>query len=301
MPQSFPYVLNVVSAEADALAGPLRAAAAEFGTAGEIVWLAPERAFDIPFLGRPSEVLAAARATAAGMNADINVVPAEQRRKKLLIADMESTIIDCECLDELADLAGLKDKIAPITKRTMRGEIDFEQALRERVAMLKGLPVAALEQVYEQRVHLNPGAREVVASMRAYGALTLLVSGGFSFFAERVAKGCGFDRWQANRLVIEGGKLTGEVADPILDRDAKLRALEAAVAELNIDFADTIAVGDGANDVAMIERAGLGVGYYPKPILAKAADAVIAHSDLTTLLYLQGYSKKEISTARPLQ
>ena len=294
MPQPFPFVLNVVSGDADALAGPLRAAAAEFGAAGEIEWLAPERAFDLPFLDRPGEVLAAARSAAGAVPADINVVPSEPRRKKLLIADMESTVIDCECLDELADLAGLKEEIAPITERTMRGELDFEQALRERVAMLRGLPVAALEQVYRERVHLNPGARELVAAMRAHGALTMLVSGGFSFFTERVSATCGFDRWQANRLVIEDGKLTGEVTDPILDRDAKQRALEAAAAELRIDFADVVAVGDGANDVTMIERAGLGVGFHPKPILANAADAVIAHSDLSTLLYLQGYSESEI-------
>ena len=294
MPQPFPFLLNVVSGEGDALAGPLRGAAAEFGAVGEIAWLAPERAFDLPFLDHPGEVLAAARSAAGAMPADINVVSTKWRRKKLLIADMESTIIDCECLDELADLAGLKEKIAPITERTMRGELDFEQALRERVAMLKGLPIAALEQVYRERVRLNPGARTLVATMRANGALTMLVSGGFDYFTQRVADACGFDRWQANRLMIADGRLTGEVADPILDRDAKLRALEAAVAERRIGFADTLAVGDGANDVAMIERAGLGVGFYPKPILAKAADAVIAHSDLTALLYLQGYSESEI-------
>lgn len=294
MSQPFPYVLNVVSPEAGALAGPIRAAAAEFGAAGEIAWLAPERAFDIPFLDRPGEVLAAARAVALGMAADVNAVPAERRRKTLLIADMESTIIDCECLDALAAIAGLEKEIAPITERAMRGEIDFERALRERVAMLKGVPVAALEQVYREHVHLNPGARELVATLRAHGALTILVSGGFSFFTERVAKECGFDRWRANRLVTEHDKLTGAVADPILDRGSKLRALEAAVGELHIGFADALAVGDGANDVAMVERAGLGVGYYPKPILAQAADAIVAHTDLTTLLYLLGYSEDQI-------
>ncbi|HEY4112737.1 MAG TPA: phosphoserine phosphatase SerB [Rhizomicrobium sp.] len=294
MADPFPYVLNVVSADADALAGPLRAAAAGHGAAGEIDWLSPDRAFDLPFLDQPEAVLAAARAAAAGTQADINAVPAANRRKTLLIADMESTIIDCECIDELADFAGLKDKIAPITERTMRGEIDFKAALRERMALLKGLPTSALEQVYAERVHLNPGARELVATMKAHGAFTMLVSGGFGFFAERVAQDCGFDTWQANKLEIVDGKLTGEVGEPILDRAAKLRALEQAVREHGLSHEDTAAIGDGANDLAMIERAGLGVGYYPKPVLAAAALAIIAHTDLRTLLYLQGYRDTEI-------
>lgn len=296
MPQPFPFVLNVISAEADALAGPLRALAAEHGAAaGEIAWLAPARAFDIPFLDRPAEVLAAARAEAGALPADINVVPVANRRKKLLIADMESTIIGCEIVDELADFAGCREEIVAITERAMRGEVEFEPALRERVALLKGLPVETLERVYRDRVRFNPGARELVATMRAHGATTTLVSGGFSFFTERVVRDCGFDRWRSNMLVIENGKLTGAVAEPILGREAKLHALEDAVAELNIGFEDTIAVGDGANDLAMIERAGFGVAWHAKPILACAADAVIAHSDLTALLYLQGYGLAAIS------
>jgi phosphoserine phosphatase len=295
MPEPFPFVLNVVSEDADALAGPLRAAAAKHGAAGEIRWLSPDRAFDLPFLDQPDAVLAAARAGLGEARADINVVPSANRRKTLLIADMESTIIDCECLDELADFAGLKNRIAPITRRTMRGELDFRQALRDRVALLKGLPAFTLEQVYRERVHLNPGARELVATMKANGAFTMLVSGGFGFFAERVARDCGFDTWQANTLVIADGKLTGEVGEPILDRNAKLHALEAAVRERGLSFADTAAIGDGANDLAMIEHAGLGVGYYPKPVLAAAARAIIAHTDLRTLLYLQGYRDDEIA------
>ena len=300
MPEPFPHILNVISPEADALAGPLRALAAEYGAAaGEVAWLAPAHAFDIPFFDWPADVLAAARAAAGEIAADINVVPAAHRRKKLLVADMESTIIDVEIVDELAEFAGCRAKIAAITERAMRGEIEFEPALRERVGLLKALPVDVLEHVYRERVRLNPGARELVATMRAHGALAMLVSGGFSFFTERVARDCGFDRWRSNRLVIDDGNLTGEVAQPILGRAAKLRALEETAAELNIGLADTLAVGDGANDLAMIERAGLGVAWHAKPILARAAAAIITHGDLAALLYLQGYCKDEILESCP--
>ncbi len=295
MPEPFPFVLNAISPEADALAGPLRALAAEHGAAvGEIAWLAQERAFDVPFLDRAEDVLTGARELAARTPADVNVVPAADRRKKLLIADMDSTVIDCEVLDELADIAGLKEKVAPLTQAAMRGEVAFEPALRQRASFLAGLPVSLLERVYRERVHLNPGARELVATMRAHGARTMLVSSGFSYFTQRVAMACGFDSDQANELLHADGAFTGKVAEPILGRDAKLRALQNAVAEMNIGLADALAVGDGANDVAMIEAAGLGVGYRPKPVLAQAANAVIAHGDLTALLYLQGYRKAEI-------
>ncbi len=294
MPEPFPYVLNVISSEADALAGPLRAAVAVHTAAGDVSWLAPERAFDIPFLDRPAEVVVAARATAARIPADINMVPAANRRKKLLIADMDSTIIGCECLDELADMAGLKAKVAPITEAAMRGEMEFEPALRARAALLKGVPVEALKRVYQERVRLNPGAEALVATMRAHGAATMLVSSGFTYFTRAVAAACGFHSEQANELLQEDGKFTGLVAEPILGRDAKLRALNEAVAERNLDFADVIAVGDGANDLGMIARAGLGVAWHAKPILAAAADAVIAYADLTALLYLQGYRLEEL-------
>lgn len=260
-----------------------------------MVWLSADRAFDLPFLDNPPAVLGAARALAAEWPADINVLPAENRRKRLLIADMESTIIDCEALDELADFVGLRDRIAAITERAMRGELEFEPALRERVALLKGLPVDVLERVYSERAKLNPGARELVATMRAHGAYTMLVSGGFDFFVERVAAACGFDAWRSNALTIDAGKLTGEVAEPILGRNAKLLALEQSAAMRNIALSNTLAVGDGANDVAMVEHAGLGVAYHPKPVLAKAADAIIAHGDLKSVLYLQGYRDEEIA------
>jgi phosphoserine phosphatase len=295
MPEPFPHILNVISPEADALAGRLRALVAEHGAAvGEVAWLAPAYAFDILFLDRPADVLAAACAAAGEITADINVVAAENRRKKLLIADMDSTMIDCEVLDELAAMAGLKEKVAPLTEAAMRGDIAFEPALRERASFLAGLPVSLLERVYRERVRLNRGAKELVATMHTHGARTMLVSSGFRYFTRRVARACAFDFEQANELLHEGGKFTGLVAEPVLGREAKLRALEKAVAELGIGFEDTLAVGDGANDLAMIERAGLGVAWHAKPILAKAADATIAHGDLTALLYLQGYRQKDV-------
>jgi len=298
MREPFPHVLNVISPEPVALAAPLRALAAEHGAAvGEIDWLAPLRAFDLPFLDRPVAVLSAARAMAGEVAADINVVPAENRRKKLLIADMDSTIIDCEVLDELADLAGVKEKVAPLTEAAMRGEIAFETALRQRAAFLAGLPVSLLERVYRERVRINPGARELVATMRAHGARAMLVSGGFAFFTQRVAKACGFESEQANTLLHDERVFTGKVAEPILGRDAKLCALTKAAADMNIPLADTLAVGDGANDLAMIEAAGLGVAFRAKAVLARAADAILNHGDLTALLFLQGYREDEFVIA----
>jgi len=281
----FPHVLTVIGAHAapDAFLQALP-------RAGEPVRLAPI-AFDIPFAGDPTAALEAARALAPGL--DVNVVPAANRRKKLLIADMDSTVIGCECLDELADMAGLKPRIAAITERAMQGEIAFEPALRERVALLKGLPLAALERTYAGRVKLNPGAKILVAVMKAHGARAILVSGGFTYFTSRVAREAGFDCDQANRLLDDGRVLTGRVAEPILGRDAKLAALERAVAEQGIALADALAVGDGANDLAMIGRAGLGVAWHAKPVVAASAAARIDRGDLTALLYLQGYRDDE--------
>lgn len=257
-------------------------------------WLSPGRALDIPFDHDPIQVLERARHHFRDQKVDVNVVPAADRRKKLLIADMDSTIIACECLDELADMAGLKAKVSAITEKAMRGELDFAAALRERVAMLKGLPLTALERVYRERIRLNPGARTLVATMRKHGAHTLLVSGGFSFFTSRVAKDAGFEADQANILLDDGNALTGEVREPILGREAKLAALEKAARLLNLKAEDTLAVGDGANDLGMIERAGLGVAYHAKPIVAAAAGARVTHGDLSALVYLQGYSDDEI-------
>jgi phosphoserine phosphatase len=281
------FVLNVIARDAEALAAKLQ-------TLGEPRWLAKGRAFDIAIAGDVRATLDRARDAAADIAADINAVAMAGRRKKLLISDMESTIVSCECLDELAEIAGIKPQIAAITERAMRGEIEFAGALRERLSLLKGLPLAALEQVWRERVRLIPGARELVATMKANGARTLLVSGGFTYFSARVAEAAGFDEHQSNVLLDDGKVLTGGVQEPILGREAKLAALERALAKLNLTAEDALAAGDGANDLAMIQRAGLGVAYHAKPVVAAAAGASIAHSDLTALLYLQGYRDDEI-------
>jgi len=282
------FVLNVIGdGAAPELFGPL--------ALGEAKILSPGRAFEWPVDARDSApLLAEARTVAEGLKLDINIVATAHRKKKLLIADMDSTIINVECLDELADMAGLKPKIAAITERAMRGELEFEAALRERVGMLKGLPLSALERTYAERVRLNPGAKNLIATMRRHGAHTMLVSGGFDFFTRRVAEAAGFHAERGNTLLDDGNSLTGEVATPILGREAKLQALEDAAAHLKLDFAETLAVGDGANDLAMIQRAGLGVAYHAKPVVAAAAGASIDHNDLTALLYLQGYTDTEI-------
>ena len=220
---------------------------------------------------------------------DFCVQPAEGRRKRLLVADMDSTIIGCECLDELADFAGLKQEIAAITARAMAGEIAFEGALRERVARLKGLDMDALRRTYDERVRLTPGARSLVQTMSAHGARCVLVSGGFDYFTAKVARAAGFADHRANRLLDDGSRLTGHVAEPILGRAAKLSALREEAEALGVGLAETLAVGDGANDLAMIEAAGLGVAYRAKPVVAALADAAIDHCDLTALLYFQGY------------
>jgi phosphoserine phosphatase len=258
--------------------------------------LSPALAFDLPVA--ECEALAEARSRTENLSLDINLVRANKRRKKLLVADMDSTIINVECLDELADMAGLRPQIAAITERAMRGELEFEAALRERVGMLKGLKLDALEKTWLERVRLNPGAKSLIATMRAHGAHTMLVSGGFGYFTRRVAEAAGFHAERGNTLLDDGERLTGAVGTPILGRAAKLEALEEAVTRLGIDFAESLAVGDGANDLAMIQKSdkngGLGVAYHAKPVVAAAAGAAINHNDLTGLLYLQGYSDDEI-------
>lgn len=225
--------------------------------------------------------------------ADANIVPAQGRRKRLLIADMDSTIISVECIDELADFAGVKPQVAAITEAAMRGELDFEAALDARVSLLKGLPESVLEDCFAERVRLNPGARVLVRTMAVLGAETALISGGFTFFATRVAAAAGFARAHANLLEAVDGRLTGTVARPILGRQAKLAALRGIAAELGVGPEAALAVGDGANDLDMVCAAGLGVAYHAKPALAAAATARIVHSDLTALLALQGIPETE--------
>ena len=226
---------------------------------------------------------------------DICVQPAGGRRKRLLVADMDSTIITCECLDEIADVAGIKAEIAAITERAMAGEIEFEAALIERVGRLAGLGISALQTVYDERVRLTPGAATLGRTMAANGNRCVLVSGGFEFFTERVSVAAAFHAHRANRLLDDGGRLTGEVARPILGREAKLAALREEAEAMGIALSETLAVGDGANDLAMIEAAGLGVAWRAKPIVAAAADAHVDHADLTALLYFQGYSADEFA------
>jgi phosphoserine phosphatase len=258
-------------------------------------WLAPGDAWEARLIAEPSEDVAPLKhriaEALAALPVDVNLVPddGEKRHKKLLVADMESTIIEQECLDELADYVGLRPQIAAITERAMRGELEFEAAIKERVGLLKGLHEGVLDDLYKMRVTLMPGAQTLISTMLANGAYCALVSGGFRFFTEKIAARLGFDTEQANRLVIADGKIAGTVAEPILGREAKLAVLERLTRERGLKHADSLAVGDGANDLSMIAAAGLGVAFRAKPKVAAAAAASIRHGDLTALLYLQGY------------
>jgi phosphoserine phosphatase len=233
-------------------------------------------------------------AVLGGAKVDVAVVPAEGRRKRLLIADMDSTMIEQECLDELAGALGLKEKVSAITERAMRGEIAFEPALRERVALLEGLPAEkTVSDTLKSRITLTPGARTLVATMRANGAYAALVSGGFTAFTGPIAGMLGFDEHRSNTLLVEDGRLSGRVAEPILGREAKLAAIEELIASRGLAREETLAVGDGANDLAMLGAAGLGVAFRAKPAVAAAAHVRIDHGDLTALLYLQGYGSAD--------
>lgn len=237
------------------------------------------------------------RSLLQGKPFDHAILLAGRRKKKLLISDMDSTMIKQECIDELADFAGLKDEVAAITEAAMRGELEFRQALARRVALLKGLEESVLEKVYLERIELMPGAKTLIATMKEKGARTLLVSGGFTFFTQRVADALGFDGEMANVLGIAEGTLTGQVVPPILDKDSKLFALQKVSEAYGLTLEQTLAVGDGANDLPMIEAAGLGVAYHGKDVVKRGADAAIDHADLTALLYLQGYKKAEFMQA----
>ena len=258
-------------------------------------WIDEGDAADLHFELAPE----AARAALEGAFADVDVVvqPRDGRRKMLLVADMDSTMITVECIDELADYAGLKPRIAAITEAAMRGELDFEAALDARVALLKGLDAGVIDDCLRERVRLMPGAQTLVRTMRGWGARAVLVSGGFTRFAEPVAQDIGFDEAIANVLAIDGGVLTGAVARPIVGAATKKATLLDRRAALGLADAATLAVGDGANDLAMIEIAGLGVAYHAKPVVAAAAAARIEHGDLTALLWAQGVPKAEWAAA----
>lgn len=262
-------------------------------------WLFDGVAVDIPFgaqdnlEGDRHAIEQRLRELRGDLPIDIVVQPVGFRRKKLFLADMDSTMIGQECIDELADLVGMKAHVAAITERAMRGEIEFEPALRERVALLKDLPAGVVDEVLAKRITLTPGGRELVATMRAHGAYTCLVSGGFTLFTRAVAAKLGFQENRANELVVRDGKFTGEVKEPILGRAAKLATLVDLMESFDLDDIDSVVVGDGANDLAMIQAAGLGVAYHAKPAVAAAAAARIDHGDLTALLYAQGYRRDE--------
>ena len=262
---------------------------------GTAQWLFDEVAVDIPFEGSDDikAIENRLRQARGDLPIDIVVQPQALRRKKLFLADMDSTMIGQECIDELADYAGLKAHVAAITERAMRGEIEFEPALRERVALLRGLPVGVVDEVLAKRITPTPGGRELVMTMRAHGAYTCLISGGFTLFTNAVAARIGFQENRANELKIEDGKLSGQVAEPVLGRAAKLATLIELRESFDLDEIDTLVTGDGANDLGMIEAAGLGVAYRAKPAVAAAAAARIDHGDLTALLYIQGYRREE--------
>lgn len=259
---------------------------------GAAEWLSPDEAaeFDLPAM---PENLWQVWHDLQARQTDLAVQPAAGRRKAMLLADMDSTMIGQECIDELAEVAGVGAHVRAITARAMNGELDFEGALLERVALLKGLPEAVIGQVLDTRITLAPGGRELVATMKAGGALTVLVSGGFTAFTARVAADLGFDENRANTLLAENGRLTGDVARPILGRDAKVATLDEVAARRGISPADVLAVGDGANDLGMLARAGMGVALHAKPAVAAQCDIRVNFGDLTALLFLQGYRRDE--------
>ena len=257
---------------------------------GQAEWLAPQEAAEFAVAGVPADFESVWEEMQSG-GADLAIQPEPGRRKRLLIADMDGTMIRQECIDELAEEAGVGDRVREITERAMNGALDFESALMERVRLLEGLPEAAVERVLEERIDYAPGGAALVATMKAHGARCALVSGGFEAFAGAVARRLGFDESRANRLLARDGRLTGEVGHPILGRDAKVEALEELAARLGISPDGAIAVGDGANDLGMLSRAGTGVALRAKPAVARQCRIRVNHGDLTALLFLQGYAR----------
>ncbi|NOZ65025.1 MAG: phosphoserine phosphatase SerB [Alphaproteobacteria bacterium] len=260
-----------------------------------VSWLSEGVAVDIFFDGDLDKARRGLSPDLSGENFDFGFQQTNQRVKKLLVADMDSTIIQCECIDELADFVGMKEKVSAITEAAMQGHLDFEQALRERVALLANMDAGLLEEVYQARVKLMPGAVALIKTMNANGANTVLVSGGFTFFTSRVAAVTGFQVNRGNTLEIKDGKLTGHVLPPIVDSTTKLDSLNEFKNKAGLSDHEIMAIGDGANDIPMIRAAGLGIAYHAKPAAAKAANIALNHADLTALLYLQGYSDKDFT------
>ncbi|KAB2719230.1 phosphoserine phosphatase SerB [Brucella intermedia] len=296
MSQQVSLVATLIANPAKAsLASALGIKASSAVNATGLYWLADNIACDIPL---PSEISseeaeALLRDALDGAPVDVVVQEQERRRKKILIADMDSTMIQQECIDELAEEAGLREHVAAITARAMNGEIAFEPALRERVALLKGLPLSVIDKVISTRITLMPGGPELVRTMRKHGAYTALVSGGFTSFTHRIAEMIGFNEERANRLIDDGMHLTGLVTEPILGREAKVEKLVEIADRLGLTPDDAIAVGDGANDLGMIQLAGTGVALHAKPAVAAQARMRVDHGDLTALLYIQGYRKTD--------
>lgn len=296
MSRSVSLIATLVANPAKALLVPslgIKASAAVNATG--LYWLADGIACDIPLASgiTRAEAENTLRASLGGAPVDVVVQEQDSRRKKILIADMDSTMIQQECIDELAEEAGLREHVAAITARAMNGEIEFEPALRERVALLKGLPLSVIDKVISTRISLMPGGVELVRTMRKHGAYTALVSGGFTSFTRRVAEMIGFNEDRANTLLHDGAHLSGSVSDPILGREAKVEKLVEIADRLGLTPQDAIAVGDGANDLGMIQLAGTGVALHAKPAVAAQAKVRIDHGDLTALLYIQGYRKSD--------
>ena len=286
-------VLCLLANPADPAIDSALLAAIQHETQGEINWLHQRIACEI-HAPRAADPVAAARSVIGSRPVDVALVPDEGRRKLVLVADMDSTMIEQECIDELADAVGIKAQVADITERAMNGELDFEQALRTRVGLIKGLERSVIEEIRRERITLAPGGRALIHTMKAYGAYTSLVSGGFTFFADYFGKRIGFDEAIANVLEFEGERLTGTVASPIVDKTTKLHRLQELALERSLPMSATMAIGDGANDLGMIKAAGFGVALHAKPHVAAQAGIRIDHSDLTAMLYLQGFSDEDI-------
>ena len=293
-----PYVITLIAAPDHPVIDDAMVdwAGGSTGVPYRVDWLKHRSAVDI-FLDAsvsPSPLIQRLERHLAGQKVDFALHSTLRRRKKLLIADMDSTMIGQECIDELADYVGMKDEVADITARAMNGELPFEPALQERVALLKGLEVEAIDTVLKDRITLAPGGPQLLATMKQHGAHCALVSGGFTHFTKSIAGRLGFDEHHANTLLTRSGKLTGKVKEPILGREAKVEALNRLVATLGITHRETLAVGDGANDLGMIRLSGMGVALHAKPAVAAEAEISINHGDLESLLYLQGYREDEI-------